>query len=215
MKWSTITRTCSTLGNSLRSIVVLNELKSRWTSWRGLWPSLGPSGPFLFSPHIKLTSSTILDHSVDIHEDSRQPESIRDETLHSLLALVACIITTIYGSPPVCSRHNEMFHFFDLVFRLVPLVWQSSRQGEFVSILQYTSYLWSIFSVPQLSRLFCPWLRFFLIEVTPVHGGFNLRDFMLGLSLVCDMHLCGQPHWLCTHLNEVSFMLSSRVRAIL
>ena len=94
----------------------MNQLEGacdhHWAHW----------GLFL-PPSVKLTSSTVLDCTVDIFEDSRPPESIRDETLCSLLALMACVVVaTIYGSPSVCSRHDEAFHFFNLVLRLVPIV---------------------------------------------------------------------------------------------
>ena len=123
MKWSTITKMCSTLGDSFRFVIISNEVKLRGTSWRGggnyhrdHW------GLFLLS-FIMLTPSTVLDCSVDIFVDSRSPELIRDKTLGSLLALMASItVATIYSSPSVCSWHNEAFHFFNLVLRLVPVV---------------------------------------------------------------------------------------------
>ena len=114
-------------------------------------------------PSVKLTQSRVLDCSVDIFEDFRPPESIEDKTLGSLLALMACImVATISSSPSVCSRHNEAFHFFNLVLRLVPVVQQSSRQSELISILQYASSLWSILLGPwpglELGQLLCSWL---------------------------------------------------------
>ena len=113
---------CSTLGDSFRFVVVSNEvvkvnkLKGGGNHYRDHWS-------FFFPPSIKLTPSTVLDHSVDIFVDCWPPELIRDKTLSSLLSLMASIImATIYSSPSVCAGHNEVLHFFNLVLRLVPAV---------------------------------------------------------------------------------------------
>ena len=104
---------------------------------------------FFLPPSVKLTPSTVLDCSVDIFIDSRPPELIRDKDLSCLLALVASVMmATIYSSPSVCPGHNEAFHFLNLVLRLVPVVQQSSRQGELISIPQYAPSLWSILLGP-------------------------------------------------------------------
>ena len=98
------------------------------------------NGSLFLPPSIELTSSAILDCSVNIFIDTRPPELIRDKALHSLLALVTCIMMrTINGSPSVCLWHCEAFHFINLVFRHISVVQQSSTQGQLVCISQQAS----------------------------------------------------------------------------
>ena len=86
-------------------------------------------------PSIELTSSAILDCSVDIFIDTQPPESIRHKALHSLLALVPHIMmATIDGSPSVCPQHYKAFHFIHLIFWHISVVQQSSTQGQPVCI---------------------------------------------------------------------------------
>ena len=94
-------------------------------------------GSLFLPPSIELTSSAILDCSVNIFIDTRSPELIKDKALHSLLALVSCVMmTTIDGSPSVCPQHYEAFHFVNLVFWHISVVQQSSMQGQLVCISQ-------------------------------------------------------------------------------
>ena len=94
-------------------------------------------GSLFLPPSIELTSSAILDCLVDIFIDTQQPELIRDKALHSLLALMSCIMmTTINSSPSVCPRYYEAFHFINLVFWCISVVQQSSTQGQPVCISQ-------------------------------------------------------------------------------
>ena len=74
-------------------------------------------GSLFLPPSIELTSSAILDCLVNIFIDTQPPESIRDNALHSLLALESRIMmTTINGSPSVCPWHYETFHLVHLFF---------------------------------------------------------------------------------------------------
>ena len=94
-------------------------------------------GSLFLPPSIELTSSAILDCSVNIFIDTQPPESIRDKALHSLLALVPCItMATINGSPSVFPQHYKVFHFVYLVFWHISVVQQSSTQGQPVCISQ-------------------------------------------------------------------------------
>ena len=94
----------------------MNQLEEGGNHHRDHWS-------FFLSPSIKLTPSTVVNHSVDIFRVSRPPELIRDKTVSSLFSLMANIMTaTICSDPSVCAGHNEAFHFFNLVLRLVPVV---------------------------------------------------------------------------------------------
>ena len=94
-------------------------------------------GSLFLPPYIELTLSAIRDCSVDIFIDICPPESIRDRALHSLLALVPHIMmATIDGSPSVCPRHYEAYHFIHLVFWHISVLQQSSTQGQPVCIYQ-------------------------------------------------------------------------------
>ena len=151
----------------------------------------GDHRSFFFPPSIEPTPSTVLDCFVNVFVDPRPPESIRDQALHSLLSLVASImVTAIYSSSPVCSRHYKTFYLFNVVLGLVLVV---SRQGQLISISQYAPSLWSVLIRLELglelSELPCPWLRFLFVKATPIHGSFNLWVLSLSFSPVCNMHL--------------------------
>ena len=74
----------------------------------------GDHWSLFFPPSIEPTPSTVLDCFVNVFVDPRPPESIRDQAFHSLLSLVASImVTAIYSSSPVCSRHNKTFYLFN------------------------------------------------------------------------------------------------------
>ena len=85
-----------------------------------------PGEAILMTNTVELTSFAPLNCLINIIMDAWPPESIRDETLHPLLALVSQIsMTTMYSSLSVCPRHYKAFYFVHLVFGSVSMIQQS------------------------------------------------------------------------------------------
>ena len=87
---------------------------------------------------------------------------------------------------------------------------QSSAQGQLVCISQQALPCRGILVQTklrlELQQLLCPWFRL-PIELTPVHGSFDLGVLPLSLSPVSHMHLAIYPGRLHTDFNGVCFIM--------